>query len=109
MTQPIEINWDTKPEAKWLWRVTCPGCSKKMTLTMTQSQLQRKRAELIGDEDCFIAAPAMCQECSEPSLIKFQLDEEDVLVGCLTLDPYIKTSMVSPEADPTPGYIFCQN
>ena len=117
MMQPTEIyryikadiKAGTKPEAKWLWRISCPGCNKKMTLTMTQSQLQRKRAELMGDEECFITAPAICGECSQHSLIKFQLDEDDLLVGCLTLDPYTQTSMASPEADPTPGYIFCQN
>ena len=109
MMQPTEIHPDTKPEPKWLWRVTCPGCNKKATLTMTQSQLQRKRSDLIGDEGYFTAAPAMCQECGHLSYLKFQLDEEYLLVGCLTLDPYTETAMASPEADPTPGYIFCQN
>ena len=109
MMRPIEINAETRAEAAWLWHVWCPGCGVRATLRMTESQVQVKRALLISESDFFIHRPAVCQGCEHPTYLKFQLDQEDQLVGCLTDEPYTETRMSSPEADPTPGYIFSLN
>ena len=102
MTSPAQIiNWNTKPEPTWLWHVNCPGCKGGATLTMPDSRLHKIRTFLIGEGEGYVTERQNCDHCGWPGIIKFELDEDDVLVCCITATPDMMTEMASPVPGPS--------
>ena len=102
MTSPAQIiNWNTKPEPTWLWHVNCPGCKGGATLTMPDSRLHKIRTFLIGEGEGYVTERKNCDHCGWPGIIKFELDEDDLLVCCITANPNMMTEMASPVPGPS--------
>ena len=112
MMQPIQTD-NRAPDHVWVWTVMCPECRKKTLLHMTESQLQERRIFLINEneheDDHALSGPLTCQRCETPSYIKFQLNEDEILVTCLTTQPDRPTPMAAPEKRPTIGDHFSRN
>ena len=113
MMQPTEINQEVIPEYVWAWTVMCPECGKKVLVNMDESQLQERRIFLIEENEnavgYILTGPTTCQRCETPSYIKHELNEDEILICCLTQEPDRPTPMAAPEKRPTIGNHFSKN
>ena len=93
---PLQIEHEhiAMPNYIWAWRMKCPRCGRKTLAHMTEDQLQERHQYLTEESDgCIFTGPNTCQACESQSYIRFQVDEDGLMVGCLTPTDEIEREM----------------